>query len=201
MAISTFAELQSAVETWLGHTLFTSSVPDFITLFEAEANRRLRARQQETSTTLTPSSGTATLPTDYLSWRRVTWSGSVLAELEYQTPSYLRALFPETPSGVPRFFTIEGSSLLVRPTSDTGIDFDYYQKIPALSASATTNWLLTAHPDVYLFGSLVEADMFGVHDARAGAWLTRRDAIFEEIQRLSNVTKAAGAIRVMAATP
>jgi len=33
----------------------------------------------------------------------------------------------------------------------------YYARIPALSVSATTNWLLTAHPDAYLYGALLQA--------------------------------------------
>jgi hypothetical protein len=201
MAISTFSELKTGVENWLGHTLFTARLGEFVALFEAWANRNLRARQQETSTTLTPSSGSATLPTDYLSTRRATWTGSNRVELQYVNPSYLQALFPDTPSGTPVMFTIEGTTFKLRPTSTTGIEFDYYAKIAALSDSATTNWLLTAHPDLYLFGSLVEACMFGDEDTRAASWLARRNSIAEEIQKLSNVSKGAGAIHVMSGTP
>lgn len=82
MAITTYSELQAAIQAWLARTDLAANVPDFITLFEAAANRRLRVRQQETSTTLTPTSGSASLPADYLSWRRVTWAGSPLQELE-----------------------------------------------------------------------------------------------------------------------
>jgi len=74
MPITNYSELKTAVENWLDHTLFTTRVPDFIALFEATANRRLRMRQQETSATLTPSSGAVALPADYLAWRRVTWT-------------------------------------------------------------------------------------------------------------------------------
>jgi hypothetical protein len=201
MAITTYAELKTAVENWLDHTLFTARVPEFIALFEACANRRLRARQMETSTNLTPSDGSVALPADYLAWRRVTWTGSTRVDLEYVHPSYLQAAYPTSPADVPRIFTIEGSTLKVRPLDTTPLEFDYYQKIPALSDSATTNWLLSAHPDLYLFGSLVEAEMFGVNDERAPIWKARRDEIFDEIEKLSNKTRGAGAIRVMGATP
>jgi hypothetical protein len=82
MAITTYAELKTAIENWLDHTLFTARIPEFIALFEACANRKLRARQQETSTNLTPSNGSVALPNDYLAWRRVTWTGSARVELE-----------------------------------------------------------------------------------------------------------------------
>src|SRR5882757_9079170 len=201
MSIATYAELRTAVENWLDHTLFSARVPEFIALFEAAANRRLRVRQQEASSALMPSSGTVALPADYLAWRRVTWAGSPRVELEYVHPSYLQAAYPSSPADVPRIFTIEGSTLKVRPLDTTALEFDYFQKVPALSDSAATNWLLAAHPDLYLFGSLVEAEMFGVNDERAPVWKARRDEIFDEIEKLSNKTRGAGAVRVMSVTP
>jgi hypothetical protein len=200
MAITTYAQLQTAIESWLDRTDLTSTIPDFITMFEAVANRRLRVRQMETSTTLTPSSGSATLPTDYLQWRRVTWTGDVRNELLYVHPSYLQALYPDTPSDTPTVFTIEGSTLKVRPTSTTGLEFDYYQKIPDL-ATNSTNWLLTAHPDLYLFGSLVEAQMFTVDPEQAAIWKARRDEVFDEIASLGRKSQGGGAVRVMGPTP
>ena len=203
MSIATYAELRTAVENWLDHTLFSARVPEFIALFEAAANRRLRVRQQEASSALTPSSGTVALPADYLAWRRVTWAGSPRVELQYVHPSYLQAAYPSSPADVPHIFTIEGSTLKVRPVDGAALEFDYFQKIPALSSSADsgTNWLLAAHPDLYLFGALVEAEMFGVNDERAPVWKARRDEIFDEIEKLSNKTRGAGAIRVTGVTP
>jgi hypothetical protein len=201
MAITTYSELQAAVGNWLDHSLFAARIPEFIALFEAAANRRLRVREQEAATALTPSSGAAALPADYLAWRRVTWTGSPRVELQYVHPSYLQAAYPSTPSARPRVFSIEGSVLKIRPVDATALEFDYFQKIPALSAGAATNWLLAAHPDLYLFGALVEAEMFGVNDERAPLWKARRDEIFDEIEKLSNKTRGAGAMRVMGVTP
>jgi len=156
MSITTYTELQTAVTSWLARSDLTASIPDFITLFEAAANRRLRVRQMEASINLTPSSGAAALPADYLAWRRVTWTGSTRVELAYVAPSYLQAAYPSSPSDTPRIFTIEGATLKVRPVSDTALELLYYQKIPALSDGNPANWLLDAHPDLYLFGALAE---------------------------------------------
>jgi recombination endonuclease VII len=201
MAITNYSELKTAVENWLDHSLFSARVPEFIALFEATANRRLRVRQQEATAMLIPSAGAAALPADYLAWRRVTWTGSPRVELEYAHPSYLQAAYPTSPADVPRFFTIEGSALKVRPIDNAPLEFDYFQRIAALSDAAPTNWLLTAHPDLYLFGALVEAEMFGVNDERAPKWKARRDEIFDEIEKLSNRTRGAGAARLMGPTP
>ena len=138
----------------------------------------------------------------------MTWIGSPRVELEYAHPSYLQAIYPTSPADVPRLFTIEGSTLKVRPLDATPLEFDYFQKIPALASVAPgdgtqTNWLLTAHPDLYLFGSLVEAEMFGVNDERAPLWKARRDEIFDELDKLNHKTRggAPGAVRVMGVTP
>lgn len=54
MALDTYANLQTAVLTWLARpsdTLISGSVPDMITLFETEASMRLKTHFQETSYT------------------------------------------------------------------------------------------------------------------------------------------------------
>src|SRR5207237_10453132 len=94
MTIQTYTDLQAAIASWIARADLAASIPDFITLFESVANRRLRLRAQEATATLTPTSGVATLPADYLAWRRVTWTGQFARELEYVHPSYLHALYP-----------------------------------------------------------------------------------------------------------
>lgn len=170
MAITTFAELKTAMGNWLDRTDLSSRLPEFIALFEAKINRKLAVRQQVTSTTLTPVAGSATLPTDYLAWKKVTWTGSPLAALTYVTPEYLDATYNIGLSDTPVHFTIEGSTLKVRPIDNTALTFLYAQKVPALSDSATTNWLLTSHPDAYLFGSLTMAATFTEDASNGPVW-------------------------------
>lgn len=201
MAISTYSELQTAVENWLARSDLTARVPEFIALFEAAANRRLRARQQETTSSLTPSSGSASLPSDFLQRRRVTYTGTPNRDLEYVHPSYMTLYYPTTTDATPQFYTITGSTLKTGSNDATALTLSYWQKIPALSEASTTNWLLTAHPDAYLFGSLVEANAFTVMGERAALWKARRDEVFDEIMRLSDQSMGAGAIRVTGATP
>jgi hypothetical protein len=199
MSITTYAQLQTAIGSWLSHSLFAAQIPDFITLFEAAANRRLRVRQQETTASVTMTAGSGPLPADYLAWRRATWSGATRAELDYVAPSWLQAAYPSADAGIPAVFTIEGASITVRPVDNTALQLLYYAKVPALSDVATTNWLLAAHPDLYLFGAMVEAEMFGVNDERMPLWKARRDEIFDEIEKLSNKSRGAGAMRVIGA--
>lgn len=199
MALATYADLQSQIANWLARDDLTLYIPDFITLFEAAACRKLKVRPQETTTTLTPSSGVATLPTDYLGHRRVTWSGTPVHELDYLAPPIWANYYADSPTGVPTVYTIEASSLKVKPLSDTALTFTYSQKTAAVSG--TLNWLYTNHPDAYLFGSLCEANAFNKDVDPAGLWKARRDEVFDEIAKLDFNERSGMAMRVMGQTP
>lgn len=201
MSITNYAELQTALQNWLQRQDINALLPDFITLFEAEANRRLRVRQQQTTTPLTPSSGSVALPTDYLAWLRLTWTGNPRRELDYVEASWLQSAYPDNPIDLPSVFTIEGANIIQRPIDGTAtaMEFVYYAKVPALSSGP--NWLMTAHPDLYLFGTLAEAGGYTVDEAKLGYWMTRREQLFEEIITLNNRTRGPSAVRVMSPTP
>ncbi len=195
MAITTYAQLQTAIASWLARSDLTSTIPDFITLCETTLNRNLRCREMMHTTTLTPSSGTATLPTDYVAWRRVT--GSLGQPLEYAEPDWLYGAYPTAASGTAGYFTIEGESLIVRPSDDTALTFSYYKKIPALADA--TNWLLTKYPDVYLFGSLVEADVFIKDPDEALLFKQRLERALKEIEGVD--FRSAGALSMRSNGP
>lgn len=169
---------------WLDRTDLSARLPEFIALWEAHVNRKLRQRQQTTSATLTVTAGTATLPTDYLKWKRVTWSGSPTRNLEYVTPEYLATYNAAQISGPPTYFTIEGTSLKVAPLDNTSLSFLYAQKVPALSVSATTNWMLTEHPDAYLFGSLTMAATLTEDADNGRAWNVLAEQALDEVWAL-----------------
>jgi hypothetical protein len=146
--------------------------------------------------------GNVLLPSDYLAWRRVTWLGNPRRELEFVHPSMLTMRFPDIPIDVPSEFTVEGSALRVMPQDPTPLLLLYYQKIPALAAApGGVNWLMTEHPDLYLFGALTEAQAYAVNADTAALWKARRDELFDEIEKLSNKTRGAGAVRTLAPTP
>ena len=71
MAISNYAELQTAIVTWMardGDGDLTSQAPTFIALGESRLNRDLPLRVMEVDTTLTgaTSSRELTLPSDFV---------------------------------------------------------------------------------------------------------------------------------------
>ncbi|MNN98291.1 hypothetical protein D3C81_2176490 [compost metagenome] len=50
------------------------------------------------------------------------------------------------------------------------LELTYRQRIPTLSVSNTTNWLLTNWPNAYLYASLLAATPFIMNDARLPVW-------------------------------
>jgi hypothetical protein len=202
MPLQTYTDLTAAIASWLQRSDLAAVTPNFVQLFEACANRRLRVRQQEATLALTPTAGVAALPSDYLAWRRLTWSGNPRQELSYVEPSWLQAADPDAPTDLPRVFTIEGGSIRTMPLdpANTALELVYFQAIPPL-ASSSTNWLMSQHPDLYLFGALTEAQAYTVNAETAALWKARRDELFDEIEKLSNKSRGPGAVRTLGPTP
>jgi hypothetical protein len=181
MAISTYAELQTAVATWMARTNLNSYIPDFVVLFESWFNRNLRIRDMEAEEVLTlDASGHATLPTDYLETRSAYWVGSSDYELEYLSPAAFKRTYGTNPTGIPRHYTILGTTLMVMPFEAGDVNLEYYARVPAISGTST-NWLLTANPDLYLFGTLVESLALNKNAEGAAMWKQRRDEIAQEM--------------------
>lgn len=205
MSIASYSDLETAVASWMARSDLTVNIPDFITLAEAEFNRKLRVRQMLVTQATTPSSGQFSLPIDYLSFVDVTWTGSSNRELQYVHPSYFPEEFPTNPANIPCVFTVLGTTdnvgvVKIMPTDATVINFTYYSKITALSTS-NTNWLLTAHPDLYLAGTLTESNVFVKDYDTAAVWKGRRDSLIDEITSLDQKTRAPSYIRTIGINP
>ncbi len=168
-----------------GNTDFTGNVGDFVGLAEARINYGsddpdfptppLRVAQMEvTSTTLVfaNSTNTALLPSDYLEMRRVYLQATPNQKLTYVTPNQADSALAALPAGPPSFYTIMGTNIVLPSNVQTTqtVVMGYYQKLPALSSSNTVNWLLSAHPGIYMSGTMLEASLFLGDDDGAVKW-------------------------------
>lgn len=171
MAITTYAELQSAISDWLARSDLTDYIPDFIKLAEARMNRVLRTHDMETSSTVTMTSGSGPLPSNYLEWIEVIHSGTRTPVLRYVEPDSEEWRFRYRPGGDPTMFTILAGALKIKPAPASGdCSLTYYRSIPDL-ATNSTNWLLTRSPDLYLNYALAEAYIFIKQHDRARDFL------------------------------
>jgi hypothetical protein len=188
VAITTYAELQTATANWLDRTDLTARIPEFIELAEANFNRVIRQPDMVAKDdSFSLASRYNTLPTDTLEIIRIVVDLTPVIVLEYLTPeeiSQRRIVMSAT--GKPYYFTTVGGAtnqleVLPSPDSTYTSSIVYYTRIAALSDSATSNWLLAAHPDIYLFGTLVEAEPYLKNDERMPMWTTRLDKALNDL--------------------
>ena len=182
MAITTYAELQTATANWLDRTDLTARIPEFIELAEANFNRVIRQPDMIAKDDSFSIAGRyTTLPTDTLEIVRIVVDLTPVIVLEYMTPEEIsERRIVRTATGKPYYFTTIGGStnqleVLPSPDSTYTSSIVYYTRIAALTDSATTNWLLDSHPDIYLFGTLVEAEPYLKNDERMPMWTARLD--------------------------
>lgn len=170
MSISTYSDLQTSLANWLHRSDLTALIPDFIALAEAKLSGDLQARSMEVRTTLTTTAGNAyvTLPTDMLEMHRLTVKSDPVYVLSYRSPDELQQDYPYSTTGKPAVFAILGGEMQLAPIPDSAytLELVYKQKIPALSNSNTSNWLLAQWPNAYLYGALCAAQPYIANDQR-----------------------------------
>ena len=160
MAISTYEDLQSAAANWLDRTDLTSRIPEFIALAETAMNRQLRVRKMETRATATVSDAFSAVPSDYLQSKSFSMSdGSATWTLEPAAPETIEDYASRGQTGRPLFFAVVGGEFRYYPVPDASYTatLTYYAKPPALSDTNASNWILSEHPDAYLYGTLLAA--------------------------------------------
>ena len=195
MAISTYAELLAAGANWLARDDLTLRYPEFIALFEAKANRTLFHPRMETRTTLTVNTLAADpefldLPTNFQTIRMVRLpdeTGKPRLQFMSQTQMDDYRYSTDNVAGTPVYFTIVGDQIELAPTPNEDMDVEvlYRANIPALTASNTTNWLLTIAPDAYLYGMLLEASPYIQNDERISLWATGLQTVMDQLNSLA----------------
>lgn len=197
MAIASYTDLQSAAADWLNRTDLSSVIPTFISLAEAKFNRELRTRDMLTRAAATSNNEYVAMPLDFLEAYDIELDMTGIAAqqpLSYIGPNEAKSLKANKITNKPRYFTIiDGAfEILPAPTSNINLLMVYYAKIPALSATVTTNWLLAKSPDLYLYSTLLEAAPYLKNDERVQLWAAARqqvmDAMALESERASRQT-------------
>ena len=202
MAISTYTELQTAVANWLDRDDLTARIPEFITLAEARFNRVLRLRSMEakyTANTVAAQRNLA-LPTGYIQMRNFQVNTEPLTTLSYVTPEIYDRMWGGSTSGTPKFYTILANEVSFGPIPATvqQVEMLFYKKFDNLSGSTTTNLLLTEAPDIYLYGSMLEAEPFIMNDERVPLWAQALQQAVTDLQEQDNKDRHSGsALRVM----
>ena len=199
MSISTKAELITAVANWLNRSDLTARIPEFIALAEASFNRNLRTRDMLTRATATEDGQYIGLPTDFLEMQNIELTSTDPPKRLIYATSDRSDDFREQRSntnGEPIYYTIEGKAIQLMPTPDTSytLQLNYYKAIPALSTVADSGdtWLLAAHPDIYLYGTLTQASPYLMDQQSAQIWDGLLARSVQELQMSDEMSKFAG---------
>jgi len=152
MTITSYATLQSEIASWLNRDDLTSQIPTFIQFVEADVNSRLRHQKMVVRAQATSNQEYVALPGDWLE------------AINIHIVDGAQPL---------RYVTLDEADRILKV---------YYGKIPSLSVSVASNWLLVKAPDLYLYGALVHASPFLLDDQRVGLFANMYNSRLDSLQ-------------------
>lgn len=164
MALTTYSGLSTGVFRRLNRTADSAVFDDCISLAEAEMNRRLAVKPvsaQHKRASLTLSTEFLSSPTDMLDvdTLQIADNGDSFTIIP-TSPQNMEAMVARTDAtNRPQYYTQIGTEFRFYPAPDTSyvVTLTYWQKVPNLTSTASTNWMLSDHPDVYFHGVLAHA--------------------------------------------
>jgi hypothetical protein len=196
MAISTYSELKASIADYLNRADLTAVIPTFVSLAEAQINRDVRHWEMENRATTTFDSHYATRPSEWVETIRLSLVSGTTTHMRLISRSAMAEKRSNdlNASGTPLYYSHSESQYELYPTPDASYTGEvlYYQKIPALSDSATTNWLLSYAPDVYLYGSLIHSAPYLAEDGRTSVWASMYSAAVEQLNTRSEEASSSG---------
>lgn len=192
MALTTYAELQTAVAGFLNRDDLTAIVPTFISLAEAQMQRDIRHWRMQVREAITFAGRYTAIPDNWVETIRLTIPTEGASPLRLASVADMaerRANDYDT-VGTPCYYTFNAGEIELWPSPDTSLigEIIYYRTIPTLSDINTTNWLLALAPDAYLYGALTQSAPYLSEDARIAVW----GALFTSaVGRLNETSDAA----------
>jgi hypothetical protein len=184
MAISTYAELKTAVADFVHRSDLSTTVVDLIMLGEKRIQREVRTPDMETAYTGTIASGVIAVPTDFLAWKLVYIDSNGVNRLQPKDLEWLFNNYPARVGGMPKFIARAAATFEFGPYPDANYSVKgvYYKRLTSVASS--WNALATANPDLYLYAALAATSLYLANDERVGLWesayQTTRDDLNKE---------------------
>ena len=201
MPITTYAELKTSIADFLNRDDLAAISSTFISLAEDDLNLRLRHWRQEKRSTAEIDTQYTAIPADMLEIIRFyTTSGDTRPlELISQAEMLDRKFRNLNTSGQPAYYALTAGEIEVYPVPDGTYTSElyYYSRIPALSDSNTSNWVLDYYSSAYLYGSLIHSAPYLKDDARIQVWAALYQNAIDAINTESEKAKFGGSGRRM----
>ena len=199
MPITTYSELQTVIADFLDRDDQTERIKTFIDLAEVNMGRVVRHWRMERRSTAVLDTQYSALPTDFVEPIRLQVQATPPHALELVGQGELMSRRENTSNtqGKPRYYAITDGSIEAFPTPDASytLEMVYYGRIPALTDSNTSNWVLQYHPDAYLYGALIHSAPFLGEDARMTTWAALYQSAIDAINMESDKAKSSGSGR------
>ena len=191
MALSTYSELQASAIAWSARSDLAALTPDFVTLAEDRMNRALRVRQMQVSLSDSIFDGCIAVPDGTVGVKTLWIDGNERTPLAARSYEDLLARGTQ---GTATGWAWQGDQFFFDGSGDVaGV---LYERIPALSDDEPTNWLLTAHPTVYLYGTLAELFSYTRNLPQAEQWRLKFEAAINEINGADMRDRFSGPLQV-----
>ena len=197
MALATYGDLKSAVATWLSRADLTTIIPDFISLAHAKLMRVLRTREMETvDSAFTIGAELVNVPALFLEARTMSLQTNPRQSMTFMDPEKMTSFYSDL-TGQPKSYCVIGSQFKFSPPPDATYTATlvYYSSLAQMSATADTNWILTSHPDAYLYGALLEATSVIQDDPRIPLWKAMYEDAVNQIKSNSAKAKYGGVLQ------
>ena len=194
MAIDSYTTLQAAVANWLERGDLSLRIPEFIALAEAQMNRKLRVQrmiQRETASISTTNAFSA-VPSNFL--RAISFQltdGSSHWDVE---PMNIERISQAQSNGItpatPLYYAINGTSsgrefqFYPSPDKTYTATLTYWGKPTPLSETNASNWILEEAPDLYLYGTLLQAAPYLRDDGAITIWQSGFDAVMNDVMTM-----------------
>jgi hypothetical protein len=182
--LNDYDSLESAITSWLSRVpddedTVLQRIPDFIRLCESRINKELRGQVNQRRSWAYINEAVEGLPIDFVAPSHVSYVD--VSGRSYSLPPVSvkelrnRYSYP----GQPCVYAIAGPQIMFGPYVEYALEntdpsqlarFEivYFAEVPPLTnADVTTNDVLIQYPDLYLFGSLVEAQAYITADQLA----------------------------------
>jgi hypothetical protein len=196
--MSDYSTLKLQIAEWANRTDWSDAlVSSFITMAESKFNQELRVAQMIQFDQGLIINRCAPLPSDWLAMDLVRVANSTGADgflpARYKSRD---EFFTLTDNNSWMYYTLVGETMYFGGTPDpidgTEYKLAYYGEVPTMS-DTQTSWIYTKHPQLYLFASLMHADLHAVGEEQQAANLkTLAEDIITKLNTAHMGSKASG---------
>lgn len=189
----TYGELKTLLAGYLHRSDLTARIPTFVTLAQARLNHDIQHIMMNGKSSIVAIADTAdiTLPSDFLHMVRLQVPYSSGYRTLEQNTLEQNTTFNEGNSWAketPRYYAIVNMTLVElapTPAETVTLTCVYRRKLAAFASDSSTDDVLTAFPNAYVYAAMIEATPFIQSDKRLGLWQSLYDAEMARIEDVS----------------